>query len=55
MPMSQGRDNYAAMHANFRWQVPKAFNIADVCCGRWARQPDADMRVAIRAHQGDPM
>src|SRR5437763_730711 len=54
MPMSQGRDNYAAMHANFRWQVPKAFNIADVCCGRWARQPDADTRVAIRAHEGDP-
>ena len=39
-------DRHAALHAGFRWQVPEHFNIAEVCCARWARaQPDA---IAIR-------
>jgi len=39
-------DRYAALHAGFRWSVPARFNIAEVCCARWARDtPDA---VAIR-------
>ena len=39
-------DRYAELHAGFRWHVPARFNIADVCCTRWARRtPDA---VAIR-------
>lgn len=54
MSVSQGRDNHAAMHAGFRWQVPAAFNIAEACCGRWARRGDAGTRVAIRAHGADP-
>jgi acetyl-CoA synthetase len=54
MARSQAGDNYAAMHANFRWQVPPHFNIAQVCCARWAQQPDADSRVAIRAHAAAP-
>ncbi|MBI5255508.1 MAG: AMP-binding protein [Burkholderiales bacterium] len=34
------------MHAQFRWQVPAQFNIAQACCARWARQtPEA---IAIR-------
>src|SRR3569832_313345 len=53
MPVARG-ENYAAMHANFRWQVPAEFNIAQACCGRWARQADADERIAIRAHAADP-
>ena len=43
-------DHYAAMHRHFRWQVPAFFNIAEACCGRWARQPDATKRIAIRDH-----
>ena len=31
-----GNDHYAAMHAGFRWPVPARFNIAQVCCRRWA-------------------
>jgi acetyl-CoA synthetase len=50
MSVSQGRDNYARMHAGFRWQVPEHFNIAQVCCTRWAGRPDAMERTAIRAH-----
>ena len=44
-------DQYAALHAGFRWQVPTQFNIAEVCCARWARRtPDA---VAIRSEHED--
>ncbi|MEJ8834968.1 acyl-CoA synthetase [Ramlibacter sp. AN1133] len=50
MDRSQGRDNWAAMHRGFRWQVPDSFNIAQACCGRWAREADAAQRVAIIAH-----
>ena len=44
-------DRYAELYAGFRWHVPSDFNIAQVCCTRWARDtPDA---VAIReAHEG---
>jgi acetyl-CoA synthetase len=35
-------DRHAAIHGSFRWHVPAQFNIAQVCCGRWARKtPDA--------------
>ena len=49
MVQSPVRDNYAALQQQFRWQVPRRFNIAEVCSGRWARRPDAAMRVAIHA------
>lgn len=58
---SQGRDIaatpspdfYAALHSTFRWQVDEFFNIAEVCCSRWARAGgaiDATERIAIQAH-----
>jgi acetyl-CoA synthetase len=35
-------DLYAPLHAAFRWQVPEDFNIAEACCGHWARDtPEA--------------
>ena len=44
-------DRYAELHAGFRWHVPADFNIAEVCCTRWARErPDA---VAIRFEAED--
>jgi acetyl-CoA synthetase len=52
MAGSQGRDNWEAMHRGFGWQVPHDFNIAQACCARWAAKPDAEQRVAIRAHAG---
>ncbi len=30
-------DQYPTLYRDFRWQVPKHFNIAQVCCERWAR------------------
>jgi acetyl-CoA synthetase len=50
MRTRQAGDNYRAMHQGFRWQVPERFNIAQACCSRWAQRPDANERVAIRAH-----
>ncbi len=35
-PDSRGYDHYAAMHGAFRWPKPAHFNIAQVCCRRWA-------------------
>jgi acetyl-CoA synthetase len=43
------KDQYADLHGNFRWHVPENFNIAEVCCARWAKEiPNA---VAIREHE----
>ncbi len=44
-------DRYAELHAGFRWLVPTHFNIAEVCCARWAR--DRPKAIAIRCeHEG---
>ncbi len=40
-------DAYERLHAGFRWNVPAAFNIAEACCGRWARRPGSEGHVAI--------
>ena len=32
------RDQYRALYDNFRWHVPREFNIAEVCCRRWAQE-----------------
>ncbi|MEF7613973.1 AMP-binding protein [Aquincola sp. MAHUQ-54] len=35
-------DRHDAIHREFRWHVPARFNLAEVCCARWARDtPDA--------------
>ena len=44
-------DGYAALHAQFGWHVERHFNMAQVCCGRWAAAPDAARRVALREHR----
>jgi acetyl-CoA synthetase len=43
-------DHYPALYRNFRWQVPEFFNMADVCCRRWAQSPSAINKIAVRAH-----
>ncbi|MFC7459049.1 acyl-CoA synthetase [Hydrogenophaga defluvii] len=53
MPRSPGRDNpadhHAHLHANFRWQVPAQFNMAEVCCRRWAATPALGRETALIA------
>jgi len=50
-PHAPVADNYDALHSNFRWQVPAQFNIAQVCCGRWAHAPETSQQVAIREYR----
>jgi acyl-coenzyme A synthetase/AMP-(fatty) acid ligase len=48
------RDDYEVLHSSFRWQVDEHFNIAEVCCARWARAEahpeNAIKKVAVRAY-----
>ncbi|MFZ6773618.1 acyl-CoA synthetase [Undibacterium sp. SXout7W] len=37
-------DHYDKLYREFRWAVPNYFNIAEVCCHRWANDPK---RIAI--------
>jgi len=46
-----GTDRHALIHGGFRWQVPARFNIAEACCGRWARE--TPRAVAIRWQRED--
>jgi len=41
-------DAWEALRRGFRWRVPPWFNIADACCGRWARSPVTAARTAVR-------
>ncbi len=44
-------DHHESMVRGFRWKVPQHFNIADVCCARWAEEtPDA---VALYSEHAD--
>ncbi len=49
MARRQNRDMYEALHHQFRWVVPAQFNIAEVCCRRWAQASDAAQRTAVLA------
>ena len=46
-------DQYASLHAGFRWQVPARFNIAQACCGRWAAAAATADRVAVAWEHDD--
>ena len=50
-PLEDAADRHALLHADFRWHVPQAFNIAEVCSRRWARSAPA--AVAIRWQHED--
>jgi acetyl-CoA synthetase len=41
---------YSRLHDSFRWQVPKQFNIAQVCSQRWADQAESASRTAIQVY-----
>ncbi|MEY2860309.1 MAG: hypothetical protein RL392_767 [Pseudomonadota bacterium] len=52
MPVSQASDKsaYARLHQSFGWEVPRHFNMAQVCSQRWAAREDATKKVAIHAY-----
>ena len=39
------------MHQGLVWQVPTHFNIAEVCCRRWAQMPEVADQAAIVEHR----
>ncbi|MCM2209581.1 hypothetical protein MYF61_28570, partial [Klebsiella quasipneumoniae] len=47
------RDDYHALHDAFHWNVPEFFNLAEVCCGRWARDPATADRIAVYTEHED--
>ena len=47
------QDAYAELHHGFSWRVPRDFNIAQVCCTRWAQDPRWSARTAVAwEHEG---
>ncbi|EHP38593.1 acyl-CoA synthetase [Cupriavidus basilensis OR16] len=52
LPASR-RDDYPALYAQFQWHVPEHFNLADACCGRWARDPATMDRIAVHTEHED--
>lgn len=46
-------DQYAALHAGFRWHVPPVFNIAEVCCTRWARATPGAVAIRYENERGE--
>ncbi|HET7865717.1 MAG TPA: hypothetical protein VFL86_15040, partial [Burkholderiaceae bacterium] len=44
---------YQALYHGFHWHVPMLFNIAELCCARWARDATASARVAIHYEHED--
>jgi acetyl-CoA synthetase len=45
-------DLYEQLHAGFRWQVPEDFNIAEACCGRWARDTPKATAIYFDSESG---
>ena len=50
MRVSRPNDAYESVHGQFAWQVPHQFNIAEACCGRWARSTSHQKQTAIVTH-----
>ncbi len=46
-------DQYQALYNSFRWLVPPAFNIAEVCCHRWADSTADARRIALYIEDED--
>jgi acetyl-CoA synthetase len=46
-------DRHAEIHGSFRWQVPAQFNIAEACCGRWARRTPRAVAIRWQRENGE--
>ncbi|WER44762.1 AMP-binding protein [Cupriavidus sp. WKF15] len=52
LPASR-RDDYQSLYDTFRWEVPAHFNLAEACCGRWARDPATADHIAVYTEHED--
>jgi acetyl-CoA synthetase len=50
--MAQDNDLYEALYRDFRWHVPAVFNIAELCCSRWAREAPDQVAVLFEHEDG---
>ena len=46
---------HAQLHGSFHWKVPARFNIADVCCARWARETPEALAVLYEHENGQQL
>jgi acetyl-CoA synthetase len=46
------QDRYDEIYRSFRWQVPADFNIAEACCGRWARETPQAVAIVHEREDG---
>ena len=51
-PAPVDMDRHAELHAGFRWRVPLAFNIAQACCARWARETPSAVAIQFESEAG---
>jgi acetyl-CoA synthetase len=54
MRVSHPYDAYENVHRQFGWHVPAEFNMAEVCCARWARSKVHKHAPAIIEHLQSP-
>ncbi len=47
MKVSQASDAYETLYASFGWRVPAQFNMAQVCCRRWAARKTTASQIAV--------
>jgi acetyl-CoA synthetase len=50
MLLGPPQDGYPGLHRSFGWQVPEFFNMAEVCCRRWAVRKETANNVAVVEH-----
>ena len=48
-PMNIPTDPHGDLHRRFVWEVPRHFNMAEVCSRRWAANPETAARTAVIA------
>ncbi len=46
---------YDRLHRGFHWKLPQRFNIADVCCARWARETPEAIAVLYEHENGQTL
>jgi acetyl-CoA synthetase len=55
MTASAPPDGYAALYQGLHWFVPARFNIAQVCCRRWARRTPRATAIVIDHGEAPPV
>jgi acetyl-CoA synthetase len=49
----RANDAWHRLHTDFAWHVPERFNIAQVCCDRWARCDAQGVAIVYENEQGE--